>query len=368
MSIHNQSAQVHANNALDPASGTAKLRQGLQNPSRESISQVAEQFESLFIQMMLKQMRSTTPGNDLFGGNAEDQYMEVFDQQIGMDMAGSGQGLGLAEMVERQMLQHAGLDDEGGNPAPRDLEDYRRQAIPARATPAERAQPLMDGADAEREDVVPAMSGLKMPEIESEVPSREAEKRDGAVDDAAGAAGEPRASAGGPPWDSPEAFVNDLLPAAKETAAELGVSPRALIAQAALETGWGQHVINQGEGSSHNLFNIKSHGWEGESVTVPTLEYRDGVAQREQASFRAYQGVADSFRDYADFLQRNPRYSEALAQGQDPSAFVHALQDAGYATDPRYAEKLERVMNSEHLRHVDDNPLRMADSGESGAG
>lgn len=337
MTIHSQGAQIHADNALDPTGSTARLRQGLQNPSRESIAEVAQQFESLFIQMMLKQMRATTPGNDLFGSQVEDQYRDVFDQQLAMNMASSGQGLGLAEAVERQMLQHAGLDAEAGQGPPRDLADYRQAAIPARATPMARAQPA--GTDTE----APAPDPTGEPES---------------------ARGEDERSAGGPPWDSPAAFVEDLLPAARETAAELGVSPRALIAQAALETGWGQHVIDRGDqGSSHNLFNIKSHGWAGESVSVPTLEYREGVARREQASFRAYDGVADSFRDYADFLRGNPRYSEALAVGHDPAAFVHALQEAGYATDPRYAEKLERVMASEHLRQVEDVPLRLADGG-----
>ncbi|ABI56255.1 flagellar assembly peptidoglycan hydrolase FlgJ [Alkalilimnicola ehrlichii MLHE-1] len=366
MNLHSQGAQVHADNALDPAAGAARLRRGLQNPSREAIADVAQQFESLFVQMMLKQMRTTTPGNDLFGSQAEDQYRDVLDQQLAMNMAATGQGLGLAEAVERQMLQHAGLDEGTGQGAPKDLADYRREAIPARATPWARARPADTGAEGGdgRPAVKPVLDGLKMPAFDRPVaPKAGAAEPEGASDSASTAADNGQ-SAGGPPWDSPAEFVEGLLPAARETAAELGVSPRALIAQAALETGWGQHVIDRGEqGSSHNLFNIKSHGWAGDSVSVATLEYREGVAQREQASFRAYGGVAESFRDYADFLRRNPRYSEALAVGHDPSAFVHALQDAGYATDPRYAEKLERVMNSEHLRHVDDTPLRLADGG-----
>ena len=128
-----------------------------------------------------------------------------------------------------------------------------------------------------------------------------------------------------------------------------GSDPKALLAQAALETGWGKAVIRKPDGSSSfNLFNIKAdHRWQGGQVGKLTLEYRDGVAVKEQASFRAYDSYAHSFEDYTDFLQRQPRYREALEAGIDSSAFVERLQKAGYATDPEYAGKIKRIVNSE---------------------
>ena len=98
--------------------------------------------------------------------------------------------------------------------------------------------------------------------------------------------------------------------------------------------------------SSHNLFNIKAdRRWDGESVAKSTLEYRDGVAAKEVARFRAYESFEASFDDYVNFLQSNPRYAEALRRTDDPKQFVRALQDAGYATDPAYARKIGNILD-----------------------
>jgi len=142
-------------------------------------------------------------------------------------------------------------------------------------------------------------------------------------------------------------FVQDLWPHAEAAGTELGVDPRTLIAHAALETGWGQHVP-QGEGgrSSHNLFGIKaSRGWEGETVVNATFEFVGGVAVRQRDGFRAYPSYADSFNDYVRFLQVNPRYSEALGLVKDGPAYLRALQRAGYATDPSYARKIQGLID-----------------------
>ena len=114
-----------------------------------------------------------------------------------------------------------------------------------------------------------------------------------------------------------------------------------LLAQAALETGWGRHIVGAAGASSNNLFNIKaSRDWPGDTVRRAVLEYRDGVAVREVATFRAYGSPAESFADYATFLQASPRYARALAKAADGEAYLRELQDAGYATDPRYADKV----------------------------
>ena len=102
--------------------------------------------------------------------------------------------------------------------------------------------------------------------------------------------------------------------------------------------------------STHNLFGIKAgSGWQKETASVPTVEYRDGVAVKDRAVFRSYDSLAASFQDYVQFLQNNPRYKEALTHAGDPQQFTSALQDAGYATDPRYAEKINNVLRGETL-------------------
>ena len=136
-----------------------------------------------------------------------------------------------------------------------------------------------------------------------------------------------------------------MLPMAEAAAEKIGVDPRYLVAQAALETGWGKSIIRTRDGeSSHNLFGIKSHNsWEGDSARVLTTEYRGGKAVKEAASFRAYDSYAHSFDDYVSFLQGNGRYEKALASTDKPEQFARELQKAGYATDPQYARKIAQI-------------------------
>jgi flagellar protein FlgJ len=153
---------------------------------------------------------------------------------------------------------------------------------------------------------------------------------------------------------TPEAFVAEVWPHAQAAASELGVDPRMLVAQAALETGWGRSVMRGPDGSpSHNLFGIKATGgWQGASVTQGTVEFRAGVMQRERASFRAYGSVGESFADYVRLVRDNPRYREAVAAGTDGARFAEALERAGYATDPQYAEKLKAIAGGPTLRRA----------------
>lgn len=146
-----------------------------------------------------------------------------------------------------------------------------------------------------------------------------------------------------------EAFQSKLAKEAEEASQTTGIPARFMIAQAALESGWGKHVINHRDGSSsHNLFGIKATaGWKGKTVNAVTTEYVNGVAQRKVEKFRAYDSYADSFRDYASLLRNNPRYEKVLASAQDMNGFAQGLQRAGYATDPRYAEKLTRIIKQQ---------------------
>ena len=133
----------------------------------------------------------------------------------------------------------------------------------------------------------------------------------------------------------------------------MGIDPAVLVAQSALETGWGKKVIQADQGSSFNLFGIKADGrWDGKAATVSTVEFRDGLAVLEKASFRAYDSLSGSFNDYVDFLKSNPRYQQALDKVSDNKEFLAELQDAGYATDPKYAEKILGILGRNNYSSV----------------
>ena len=150
---------------------------------------------------------------------------------------------------------------------------------------------------------------------------------------------------------SPVEFVKGLWPHAKQVAGMLGLKPAVLLAQAALETGWGQRMIRRPDGSSSfNLFGIKAgKAWDGDKVAVSTLEFEGGVARKERAHFRAYESLAESFEDYARLLSENSRYEQALGRRESPGEFLSALQEAGYATDPNYAKKIHAILDGETL-------------------
>lgn len=284
--------------------GLARLRRDAQAPSPETVRKVAQQFEALFIQMMLKNMRDTGVGDELFGSDQEKLYRDMFDQQLSVNLSEKG-ALGLADLLVRQLTRPPG----GGSDGP---------AAGVNAIPSE------------------PVRGVSAPRFSS--PSM----APGAV---TAAAPEREALAAEPAIETPEDFIRVLAPHAEDAARELGVSPRVLLAQAALETGWGRHVMRAADGgSSHNLFGIKADArWSGNRVISETLEYEGGIAVKRREAFRAYASYADSFSDYAAFLRTSPRYGAALAEGADGAAYLRHLQQAGYATDPEYASKISRI-------------------------
>lgn len=290
----------------------AKGRQG----DPEALREVAKKFESLFIHQVLKQMRATSEvfAEDNFMRSSETKHHEqMLDQQLSLSLS-SGRGLGLAEQFYQQMLNNYG-----------DRLKHEAQTGP-------QAQPnsLEFSPNASR--------ALQQVRAQTNANTTQA------------SASELGASA--PMAESPDEFVARIRQPAQAAAEKLGVPAEALVAQAVLETGWGQKVIHDAQGrSSHNLFNIKADSrWSGESVRVQTLEYRQGLAQREQADFRRYDSLEESFNDYVEFLQSSPRYREALASGDDAGAYLEELQKAGYATDPDYAQKLKRLLNLEVIQ------------------
>lgn len=296
----------------DPA-GMRKLASAAQKGDRSALDAAARAFESLLLGQMMKQVRSTKLGDGIFDSESTKLYQDLYDQQVASILS-EGDGMGIRKALLRQLAPATSQDD-----GPRDPSQLR---LPPR-NPALRPirQPL-DAANDQADDQMDAgRAGARSALI-------------GGVRSAADGSGQ------WPPT-SPDDFLNYLKPYAEQAAQVLGMDASVLLAQSALETGWGKHVPRRADGSSSfNLFGIKAdRSWEGERVSVGTLEYRNGTAQREQAKFRAYSSPADSFIDYVSFLRRNPRYQDALASasGED---FIRGLQRAGYATDPAYANKV----------------------------
>lgn len=287
--------------------GLAELRLNAESKPEETLRAAGRHFEALFIQMMLKSMRDASPGESLMGGGGQEMYRDMFDKQISLTLSEKG-SLGLADAMMRQL----------------------RQSLPTTAAPSENGETA-------------PMSMLSTPASAGTTSASSPHVPPAAPVLSAGV--EPQA------FNTPHEFVTAMWPAAQAAARDLGVDPRVLIAQAALETGWGRSVMQRGDGSSsHNLFGIKTgNHWDGRSVNVATLEYRDGVAMKERANFRAYDSYADSFADYVDFLKSQPRYRDALNQAADPQRFLSALQNAGYATDPRYADKIGSILRGDVL-------------------
>jgi len=309
------SQQASAQQVYHSFEGFEQMRAQARNGDSEALSGAARQFESVFVQMMLKAMRDTVPEGGLFDSEQSDLYEGMFDQQISLNIA-NGKGIGLAEVIERQM---SGMQDG---------------AVAGNASGDEQRAPLQVP---ERSPFAALTSANRLLAIDSQRVNSELLNRTNAQQVSSS-----RADNWAPV--SPEAFADELRPYAQRAAESLGVSENLLIAQAALETGWGQKVMPRNEGgSSFNLFGIKANAsWQGDKASTATLEYRDGIARRERADFRAYTSLQQSFDDYVSFISEQPRYSEALNASGDQN-YVEALQQSGYATDPAYAEKILAV-------------------------
>ncbi len=293
-------------------SGLAQLKYQAKQDPGAARAQVAKQFESLFMQMMVKQMRQAGFGGGVFDNERTRFYQEMYDQQLSLHLAEQG-GMGMGQVLRRQL----GAAPEVSAVSLNGLEPYWR--APVRGATS---LPPPNGADDAVKVEQSASGGKALP--------------------AGGECG----------MDSPEDFVCRLWRSAEVAASELGLPPEALLAQAALESGWGNHVMTHGNGrSSHNLFGIKAgQGWEGGSVKRETLEYESGVAVRRREPFRAYDSFEQSFSDYVAFVKGSPRYARALQAAGDPDAYFRALQEAGYATDPAYADKILRVMQGTDMQ------------------
>ncbi len=277
-------SQAPLNNALafDGQAGAALRARATRDP-QGAIKDAAKQFESLFMQEVMKRMRASTLSSGLMDNETTKLGTEMLDQQFAQQLTGLPGGL--SQAIERQLARNL--------PQPNGLD-------PASATPTA-PEPL------------PTLSKRNVPERAAQ-------------------------------------FILKNDNAAKQVEAETGIPAQFMLAQAAHETGWGRSPIKNRDGSdSHNVFGIKAGpGWTGKVAEITTTEYVNGVARKVTAKFRAYDSVEDSFRDYAKLLKGNQRYAGAVAAAESGSAqaFAQQLQRAGYATDPAYAEKLSRVINT----------------------
>ena len=269
------------------------LKVRARNNPETALKDAAKQFEVLFMNMLLKSMRDTVPQEGLFDSEQTRFYTSMLDQQLSEKM--STRGIGLAEIMVRQLQRQS-------------------HAVPA-----------TDAA---------GVNGIN---------------NIGSVPGAAAPAGPSRSAA---PVGDARAFVNRMWPEAAEASRTTGIPAHFILGQAALESGWGAREIRGADGSaSHNLFGIKAgRGWQGGSVEVTTTEYTDGVPRKTVERFRAYDSYASAFEDYARLLKNNPRYAGVIEGSRDAASFARALQQAGYATDPQYADKLTRVINGNVLR------------------
>lgn len=268
-----------SNIAVDARNLDGLRRQAGQDP-QAALKSAAQQFEAVFMNMLLKSMRDTVPQSGLMGqGNESATYTGLLDQQLAQNL--SARGTGLADMIVKQLSKNL------------------QAPTPAQAR-AERIQAATQSA----------------------------------LTNAA----------------APKAFVNNLMDEARVAQARTGIPAEFMLGQAALESGWGRAEITGRDGSrSHNLFGIKATAqWKGRVVESWTTEYVNGKPEKRLERFRAYDSYAHAFEDYARLISQSPRYAQSVAQAArsgNAAVFAHGLQNGGYATDPRYAEKLTRVIN-----------------------
>ncbi|MGY2290224.1 flagellar assembly peptidoglycan hydrolase FlgJ [Pseudomonas sp. SDO528_S397] len=375
-----------------------QLKVGDKN-SDANLRKVAQEFESLFLSEMLKSARSATEAlgkDNPLNTPAAKQYQEMYDQQLSVSMSRQGGGIGLADVLMRQMQKDKpgaaqastlqGPDAAGapkkvdvpteivaGTPADGSLRrsNGQRPLWAFRVPEPDRTVTHTNDMELMNQRRISLPSRLSDRLLAGLVPSADAKGTANAVPPRNSAAADNVVNSGArnlalpsgrmqvygravaqPPlapakkaFSSQDEFVATMLPMAKQAAARIGVDPRYLVAQAALETGWGKSVMRAQDGtSSHNLFGIKAgQSWQGDQARAITSEFRNGEMVKETAQFRSYNSYQDSFHDLVTLLQSNDRYQDVLKSADNPEQFVRELQKAGYATDPDYASKISQI-------------------------
>lgn len=285
--------------------GLDTLRRAAQSGDKGALVEAAKQFEGIFLQMMLKSMRKAqdvlSDQDNPFNSEQVKFYRDMHDQQLANDLAANG-SVGLADIIVKQLGQ---------------LEDGYTPASVIRN----------DGN----------LSGINRQRLKATTEAQDT------------ILGSPQAAYKASGFASPQAFLASLFPAAQKAAEQIGLDPKALLAQAAVETGWGKYMIHSGSGqNTHNLFGIKADkNWSGNKAVVDSIEFEQGVATTSKSPFRAYANFNDALQDYVNFVSQSPRYENALKNSQQPAQYFEQLQQAGYATDPDYANKVMSVFHGD---------------------
>lgn len=289
------------------ASSLNSLKQAARENTPESVKEAAKQFEALFVNMMLKSMRDATPKEGIFDNEHSRTFTGMLDQQLSQKIA--NRGLGLADMLAKQMQ---GGMNAGVSPESLDLESG------ASKSGAVDEFALLRNISRNASAASKAGVNSAVAPLQADVPQNARE------------------------------FTAQMQAHAEAASQDSGIPAHLMLGQAALESGWGKRQIIGSDGTaSNNLFGIKAGAnWKGKTVDAVTTEYINGVPQKRIEKFRAYDSYADSFRDFANLMQSNPRYNNVLENTGNAAAYSQALQDAGYATDPNYASKLKRVIAS----------------------
>ncbi|WNW11153.1 flagellar assembly peptidoglycan hydrolase FlgJ [Pseudomonas sp. DTU_2021_1001937_2_SI_NGA_ILE_001] len=366
----------------------------------ENLRKVAREFESLFVSQMLKAMRSANEvlaKDNPMNTAATRQYQDMYDQQLAVTLSTRGNGIGLQDVLMRQLskdkgVKHTPATDAAAQPADKTAQpalatgiyqqplwanrsrsasqavaageasgqarndmamlNSRRLSLPSKLTDrllagiVPSATTAAEGQGHKRIDVPGAPSGVSGRELIARANGDWTRNPDFASpEEVSRSIAQPPLAPAKRAFGNADQFVATMLPLAKDAAARIGVDPIMLVAQAALETGWGKSIMRQNDGSSsHNLFGIKAMGsWKGAEARAVTSEFREGKMVKETADFRAYDSYADSFHDLVSLLQNNSRYKEVVNSADNPEQFVKELQKAGYATDPDYASKISQI-------------------------
>lgn len=278
----------------------------------EALRKVAEQFESMFLNMMLKSMRDANAvfeKDSMFNSSESNFYRDMYDQQLSLTLSQRNGGIGIADTLYRQMARRYEKEfaPVGGEAS---LSELKRSIRP---NPAAGVPP----------------SNVSTPNVSTSSVSTYNDSEGTRI----------------PLSQSPEEFVATVLPAVQKAAEKLDVPASVLAAQSALETGWGNSVLAHSDGrSTFNIFNIKAdERWQGDSVELRSLEFNGSSFVPQKSRFRSYESLAAAVDDYIAFIKNNPRYQQALAASADGQRYIEELAEAGYATDPAYAEKIMRT-------------------------
>ena len=308
-----QTNDVSGRLALDARGLDALRLQAKQNPE-QAAKAVAQQFEAVFLHTLLKSMRDATPQDGPMDSDQTRAYTSMLDQQMAQSL--SAKGIGLADVMLRQLTRNRAAG-AGAEPLAQPPGANAPAAAPSAAPSAATAPATTNGAA-----TAPA-PGSRLGRVKA-----------GAVQQG-------------------QDFLMRMKEHALEASNATGIPAQFLLGHAALESGWGRHEIRAADGSqSFNLFGIKAgRNWRGPTVNVMTTEYVDGAPHKLMQKFRAYGSYAEAFQDYASLMQGNRRYAAVLKQSNS-AGFAQGLQRAGYATDPRYADKLTSILNGARMRRT----------------